>query len=133
MKKTEGLSKRFWNALSDWSQATFGSDETRGPLGPLKHLRKEADEAIEQYMHIQSEDNDEADPELKAQALNQFKTELVDCQFLIFDSARRHGMSHKDLFKAAMAKLEVNKKRSWPKPSEETKYDPVEHIKESSE
>ncbi len=39
--------KRLWNELSKWSQETFGSDAERGPIGPLRHLKLEADEAIE--------------------------------------------------------------------------------------
>ena len=31
----------FWNEQADWSEATFGTTADRGPIGPLKHLRKD--------------------------------------------------------------------------------------------
>jgi hypothetical protein len=37
----------FANAQMDWSEKTFGPKEHRGPIGPLKHLAKEAVESQE--------------------------------------------------------------------------------------
>lgn len=93
---------------AEWSQATFGRDGERGPIGPLKHLEKEAREA-------------QANPD--------DVSEYADCLLLILDAARRAGISHIELVKAASAKLEINKKRQWPKPASDQ---PVEHIREAA-
>lgn len=93
----------FWNALSEWSQVTFGSDAVRGPIGPLKHLIKEANEAIDNPTDI---------------------VEYADCVFLIFDAARRAGFTFEQLRKAINEKLEVNRQRTWPK---EITDAPMEH------
>ena len=37
----------FARLQAEWSQATFGTDAERGPIGPLKHLAKEVQEALE--------------------------------------------------------------------------------------
>ncbi len=98
----------FWLAQAEWSRATFGSDTERGPLGPLKHLAKEAAEA-------------QAGPPWDL-------SEFVDCLFLICDSTRRAGFTYDQLLAAAWAKLEVNKARTWTKP---TKGDEaVEHVRD---
>lgn len=98
----------FWNEQAAWSQATFGTDAERGPTGPLKHLEKEARES-----------HQEPDAEKR-------KVEIADCLFLVFDAARRAGMTFDELFNTAFAKLEVNKSRKWQKP---TSDEPVEHVR----
>jgi hypothetical protein len=85
---------QFWNEQSEWSQATFGKDSERGPIGPLKHLEKEAKEA-------QSDPTD--------------IMEFVDCLFLVFDASRRAGFTLPQLTNAAFRKLEINKQRNYPK------------------
>jgi hypothetical protein len=97
---------RLATGLSEWSQATFGTDRERGPLGALKHLAKEAAEA-------------QANPE--------DVTEYADCLILVLDAARRAGFDVRRLVQAAAEKLEVNKARRWPKP---TSDEPVEHVRE---
>lgn len=87
-----------------WSQATFGSDSERGPVGPLRHLEKEAREAAENPTD---------------------RSEYADCFLLILDAARRAGIKPRELVKAAQAKLEVNKRRTWPKSEPDM---PVEHV-----
>lgn len=89
----------FWNAQSEWSRATFGSDKERGPVGPLKHLEKEAREAYA-----------ECDPMLR-------DMEIVDCLFLVCDAARRAGMTPDRLLTLANHKLAINKGRKWSKPT----------------
>jgi hypothetical protein len=37
----------FGPAQAEWSQATFGPDNERGPIGPLKHLAKEVAEVMQ--------------------------------------------------------------------------------------
>lgn len=77
-----------------WSQATFGDV---GPVGPLKHLSKEALE-------------DAAEPgDL---------SEWADMQFLLWDAQRRAGISDEQITLAMIEKLAVNKTRQWPEPKD---------------
>ncbi len=97
MPLTEGAAA-FTEIMADlrkWSDATFGTPEERGPLGPLKHLKEEVEEAI-------------ANPT--------DKFEYVDMLFTLLDSANRAGLSSDDLMIAAREKLEVCKSRTYPKP-----------------
>ena len=110
------LSEQFWDEEAKWSRATFGSDEVRGPIGPLKHLAKEVAEVIAEL------ERDGADAEVVM--------ELADCQFLIFDAARRFGLTHGALFSACFSKLEINKQRKWNAGS---LTEPIEHIREATD
>jgi hypothetical protein len=106
---TRGASlHRFWQRHAEWSQATFGSDAERGPIGPLKHLEKEAREA---------------------QAKPDDLEEYADCLFLVLDATRRAGYTLDDLIAASFAKLAVNRNRIWHKP---TSDEPVEHVRETA-
>jgi|SRR5208337_1231550 len=100
--------QKFWDAQAEWSQATFGTDAERGPIGPLKHLEKEAREA-------QNKPEDEF--------------EMADCLFLVFDAARRSGLTLEKLISACKRKLEINKAREWSKP---TTDDAVEHVRDEA-
>jgi hypothetical protein len=107
--------------LSEWSQTTFGADTERGPIGPLKHLAKEAKEA-EEACTLSG---------LVCQELrnsDKVREELADCLILILDASRRAGIKPLQLFKVASDKLDVNKKRTWPKPVSD---EPVEHVRNS--
>ena len=107
----------FWNKHAEWSQATFGTDQERGPLGALKHLEKEAREA-----------QHEVNPDITAASSPELREEIADCLFLTLDSARRAGLTLDTLLDEAYKKLEVNKTRTWAKP---TKADePVEHVRD---
>lgn len=97
---------------SEWSQATFGTDASRGPLGALKHLAKEAVEA-------------QAAVGCKAD----FTEEMADCLLLVLDASRRGGVKVMQLIEAAQAKMKVNKSRQWPAP---TSDEPVEHVRTPS-
>lgn len=88
---------------AEWSDATFGDV---GPIGPLKHLSKEALEAA-------------AEPE--------DLSEWADMQFLLWDAQRRAGISDKQITQAMIEKLAVNKTRQWPEPKD---GEPRLHIKE---
>lgn len=79
---------------AEWSDATFGNV---GPVGPLKHLSKEALEAA-------------ADPD--------DLLEWADMQFLLWDAQRRMGIPDDFITIAMIEKLEINKKRQWPKPKD---------------
>ncbi|CAD5356950.1 DUF550 domain-containing protein [Citrobacter freundii] len=86
-----------------WSQATFGDV---GPVGPLKHLSKEALEAAAEPGDL---------------------SEWTDMQFLLWDAQRRAGISDEQITLAMVDKLMINKARQWPEPKDE---EPRFHIKE---
>ena len=88
---------------AEWSQATFGNV---GPVGPLKHLSKEALEAAEQPGDL---------------------SEWADMQFLLWDAQRRAGITDEQITQAMIEKLAVNKQRKWPEPKD---GEPRMHIKE---
>ncbi|MGG5965152.1 DUF550 domain-containing protein [Salmonella enterica] len=88
---------------AEWSDATFGDV---GPIGPLKHLSKEALEAA-------------AEPD--------DLSEWADMQFLLWDAQRRAGISDGEITLAMKEKLAVNKRREWPEPKD---GEPRLHIKE---
>ena len=89
-------------AHAEWSQATFGNV---GPVGPLKHLSKEALEAAEQPGDL---------------------SEWADMQFLLWDAQRRAAITDEQITQAMIEKLAVNKQRSWPEPKD---GEPRLHIK----
>ncbi|ENV2803959.1 dATP/dGTP pyrophosphohydrolase domain-containing protein [Salmonella enterica] len=90
---------------AEWSDKTFGDV---GPVGPLKHLSKEALEAA-------------AEPD--------DLSEWADMQFLLWDAQRRAGITDEQITQAMVEKLAVNKKREWPEPKD---GEPRLHIKEQS-
>ena len=85
-----------------WSQATFGDV---GPVGPLKHLSKEALEAAAEPGDL---------------------SEWADMQFLLWDAQRRAGISDEQITLAMVDKLAINKQREWPEPKD---GEPRLHIK----
>lgn len=91
------------SAHAEWAQATFGNV---GPVGPLKHLSKEALEAAEQPGDL---------------------SEWADMQFLLWDAQRRAGITDAQITQAMIEKLAVNKQREWPEPKD---GEPRLHIKE---
>lgn len=93
-------------AAGQWADATFGTPDKRGPIGPLKHLAKEAGEA---------------------QANPKDLTEYADCLLLILDASRRAGFTPMQLVVAGQDKLQVNKTRKWATP---TSDEPVEHVRD---
>ncbi|HBV2091155.1 TPA: DUF550 domain-containing protein [Klebsiella quasipneumoniae] len=90
-------------AHAEWSQATFGNV---GPVGPLKHLSKEALEAATEPGDL---------------------SEWADMQFLLWDAQRRAGITDEQITQAMIDKLAVNKQREWPEPKD---GEPRLHIKE---
>ncbi|HEC8367658.1 TPA: DUF550 domain-containing protein [Salmonella enterica subsp. enterica serovar Muenchen] len=88
---------------AEWSDKTFGDV---GPVGPLKHLSKEALEAA-------------AEPD--------DLSEWADMQFLLWDAQRRAGITDEQITQAMVDKLKVNKQREWPEPKD---GEPRLHIKE---
>ncbi|WP_258267124.1 DUF550 domain-containing protein [Salmonella enterica] len=87
---------------AEWSDATFGDV---GPIGPLKHLSKEA-------LETAAEPDD--------------LSEWADMQFLLWDAQRRAGISDEQITQAMVEKLAVNKQREWPEPKD---GEPRLHIK----
>ena len=102
------MMREFEEARRAWSEATFGTAAERGPIGPLKHLEKEAREAYT-----------EADPARQ-------REEIADCVFLVFDAASRAGMTLDDLARECWAKLEKNKRRQWVRTAP---GEPIEHLR----
>ncbi len=88
---------------AEWSHATFGNV---GPIGPLKHLSKEALEAAAEPGDL---------------------SEWADMQFLLWDAQRRAGITDEQITQAMIEKLAVNKLREWPEPKD---GEPRLHIKE---
>ncbi|HBT0098394.1 TPA: DUF550 domain-containing protein [Klebsiella pneumoniae] len=88
---------------AEWSQATFGNV---GPVGPLKHLRREVLETIAKPHDL---------------------IEWADMQFLLWDAQRRAGITDEQITQAMIDKLAVNKQREWPEPKD---GEPRLHIKE---
>ena len=88
---------------AEWSQATFGNV---GPVGPLKHLSKEALEAAAEPGDL---------------------SEWADMQFLLWDAQRRASITDEQITLAMIEKLAVNKQREWPEPKD---GEPRLHIKE---
>lgn len=91
---------------AEWSQTTFGDV---GPVGPLKHLSKEALEAAAEPGDL---------------------SEWADMQFLLWDAQRRAGITDEQITQAMIEKLEVNKARQWPEPKD---GEPRQHIKPAPE
>lgn len=87
---------------AEWSGATFGDV---GPVGPLKHLSKEA---------------------LEAAAIPSDPLEWADMQFLLWDAQRRAGITDEQITQAMIEKLAINKSRQWSEPKD---GEPRLHIK----
>lgn len=107
LQKETGSSLQLRNLIrkrhAEWSQATFGDV---GPVGPLKHLSKEALEAAAEPGDL---------------------SEWADMQFLLWDAQRRAGISDGEITAAMEEKLKVNIARQWPEPKD---GEPRLHIKE---
>lgn len=88
---------------AEWATKTFGNT---GPVGPLKHLSKEALETADAPHDLH---------------------EWADMQFLFWDAQRKAGISDEQITAAMVEKLEINKARQWPEPKE---GEPRFHIKD---
>ncbi|ENP2442639.1 DUF550 domain-containing protein [Salmonella enterica] len=107
MPEEKGVSLQLRNLIrkrhAEWSDSTFGNV---GPVGPLKHLSKEALEAAAEPGDL---------------------SEWADMQFLLWDAQRRAGITDKQITQAMIEKLAINKSRQWPEPKD---GEPRLHIKE---
>ena len=95
-----------YDTVMHWSAETFGGTDARGPLGPLRHLEKEAAEA-------QADCGD--------------LTEYADCLIVLLDASWRAGFTAGDIIDAAFKKMEENRKREWPEVTDPNA--PVEHVR----
>lgn len=102
VKNHDELREKVRREHAEWSQATFGDV---GPVGPLKHLSKEALEAAAEPGDL---------------------SEWADMQFLLWDAQRRAGISDGEITAAMEEKLKVNIARQWPEPKD---GEPRLHIK----
>lgn len=121
----------FFRAQRAWSAKTFGPGYRRGPIGPLKHLAKEVNEAIEQA-ELARRLNAEMDLVGEGKAVARLHKEIADLQFLAWDAAWRSGMSAGQLAETCWKKLKENQERVWPPiPEGDGPLDePVEHCRE---
>lgn len=107
LPEEKGVSLQLRNLIrkrhAEWSDSTFGNV---GPVGPLKHLSKEALEAAAEPGDL---------------------SEWADMQFLLWDAQRRAGISDGEITAAMEEKLKVNMARQWPEPKD---GEPRLHIKE---
>lgn len=87
-----------------WSTRTFGPDDEIGPVGPMKHLMKEAQEAVD--------------------AVND-PVEYADCLLLLLDGIRRAGLTLEQVVASAHEKMKINELRTWPAPED---GEPREHL-----
>lgn len=108
LPEEKGVSLQLRNLIrkrhAEWSDSTFGNV---GPVGPLKHLSKEALEAAAEPGDL---------------------SEWADMQFLLWDAQRRMGISDEFITRAMIEKLAINKQREWPEPKD---GEPRLHMKES--
>lgn len=83
-----------FETVQSWSRRTFGPAYERGPVGPLKHIKKEVDEALAEPQDI---------------------VEYADILILLFDATWRAGFTEQDLLEAANEKLVKIATREYPK------------------
>lgn len=95
---------------AEWSRLTFGNV---GPVGPLKHLSKEALEAASAPGDL---------------------LEWADMQFLLWDAQRAAGITDEQITQAMLEKLAINKTRQWPEPKDgEPRLHIVDGVKHDTE
>jgi NTP pyrophosphatase (non-canonical NTP hydrolase) len=102
--------------IGDWSEKTFPKQTS---VGKLHHLLEEVGELIEEC---------EREPGFMATSLNK-NLEFADCFILLLDAARKEGLSSDDILVTISHKMEINKKRKWGLPDENSV---VKHIKEET-
>jgi NTP pyrophosphatase (non-canonical NTP hydrolase) len=107
--------------IRKWSDFQFnnGIFNEKRSISISYHLQKEVKELteiLELYFNNPSEQNK-----------NKILEELADCNMLLDDCASHMKFTAKDIYKAEINKLEINKKRIWGNPDENGV---VEHIKD---
>jgi hypothetical protein len=99
--------RNFCRGHATWSSSQFGRPAARGIEGALRHMEKE----IEEVRRSKGAD----------------VSEVADLMLLLNDVRFRAGWSINDLLTAAEEKLEVNRNREWPAPTDPNA--PVEHVR----
>ena len=110
----EDKGQALFDRVGVWSNRTFGSEAERGPIGPLKHLVKEAlvellgydEKAVNNLLLLPHDRHGVEDLD-----------EYADLQILVNDAVRRAGYSWAELMTAADAKQAKNETRTYPKPA----------------
>lgn len=100
--------------VGEWSNRTFGNEESRGPVGPLKHLAKEVlgellgfnRKLVDSFLESMAVSHESA----------KSKEEMADVLILLCDAARRAGHTWDELVAAGHEKMAVNRTRTYPKP-----------------
>lgn len=111
----------------EWSQATFGSDEQKGPIGAMRHLAKECGEAEDWWKQLESAASYN-DSEAMCKYRKEIGKEFADMLILWLDARRRAGFEVQEVVDYAIAKMAENKVRKWP--AIRVGDDPVEHVRE---
>lgn len=98
---------------SEWSQATFGTDAERGPVGAWRHLQKECGETIEAWEKLRAAiDSGESD-EVRHELAKKVAVEVADQLLLWLDANRRSGLTILEVVKAAQEKMKINRTRRY--------------------
>lgn len=97
-----------YNQHAWWSRKTFGTDQERGPKGPIDHLKKE-------ILELEENPTD--------------ASEYADCFLLLLDASRRAGISLDGLIDAARHKMTINERREWQTPEPDKA---VEHVRKET-
>lgn len=121
---------------AEWSNATFGDEKQRGPVGPLKHMAKEVCCELlgcdplwfDQFVAG-------LQPRTYANAQQSITDimEYADLLILLLDSSRRAGHSFIEVIRAGREKMQENMKREWPKFDPSKVNEAVEHIRKDGE
>jgi hypothetical protein len=105
-----------WDEVAAWSNATFGDESERGPVGPVKHLAIECLESIgmdtEQIQEFRSW---MAGIQVFDREFDH--AELADILILLMDAGRRSGVNWPWIVARAIEKMDVNRSRTYPKPA----------------
>jgi hypothetical protein len=115
--------ENFWHEQGEWSEKTFGPSSQRGPVGPLKHLAKEAEESQIAWRAAEMSKGGQREQAEYAG----FEEEMADDLSLVVDAARRGGMTPQRLLEKAMQKLEKNKASQWPDWRTQPADEAIEH------
>lgn len=100
-----GSVNRLAEDVKAWSEATFGTRDGRGCVGPLKHIKLECDEAI------------------NSKQIDEF----ADILILLMDATWRNGWTFQYVIDEGFKKMEINRSRKHPKPVGD---EPCEHIRD---
>lgn len=117
---------RIASHLNDWSSKTFGSVTTRGPIGPLEHLKEEIiDELSTEVDRLLKCDSAEDRVAIRKEVAK----EAVDGIVLCIDVAFRCGIPAAEFVEAFKQKVITITNRDWPSLDEQDPDAPIYHKK----